>query len=68
MKSSDLVAYEDLQITNLVKNHRLAKSISDASWGLFLSSVRYYGTIADVPSSRSRPGSPRRIALAVASA
>jgi putative transposase len=49
IQSSDLVAYEDLQITNLVKNHRLAKSISDASWGLFLSWVRYYGTIADVP-------------------
>jgi putative transposase len=37
IQSSDWVAYE-LQITNLVKNHRLAKSISDSSWGLFLSS------------------------------
>jgi putative transposase len=43
VKSSDLIAYEDLQIAHLVKNHRLAKSISDASWGLFLSWVRYYG-------------------------
>ena len=38
VKSSDFLAYEDLQITSLVKNHRLAKRISDASWGLFLSS------------------------------
>jgi putative transposase len=49
VQSSDLVAFEDLQITSLVKHHHLAKSISDASWGLFLSWVRYYGTIADVP-------------------
>jgi putative transposase len=43
VRSSDLVAFEDLPITNLVKNHHLAKSISDASWGLFLAWVRYYG-------------------------
>jgi putative transposase len=49
VKSSDFLAYEALQIISLVKHHRLAKSISDASWGLFLSWVRYYGMIADVP-------------------
>jgi putative transposase len=47
--SRDMIAYEDLKIANLVKNHHLAKSISDASWGLFLSWVRYYGLIANVP-------------------
>ncbi len=47
--SSEMIAYEDLQIAHLVKNHRLAKSISDASWGLFLSWVRYYGCLADIP-------------------
>ena len=38
VKSSDFLAYEDLKMANLVKNQHLAKSISDASWGLFLSS------------------------------
>ncbi|HEY7358696.1 MAG TPA: transposase [Ktedonobacterales bacterium] len=49
VKSSDFLAYEDLKITSLVKNHKLAKSISDASWGLFLSWVRYYGKVHNVP-------------------
>jgi len=47
--SSDMVAFEDLQIANLVKNHRLAKSIGDAAWGQFLHWLRYYGGIASVP-------------------
>jgi putative transposase len=47
--SSDVIAYEDLKISNMVKNHRLAKSISDASWGLFLSWVRYYGQLHGIP-------------------
>ncbi len=47
--SSDLIAYENLQIANLVKNHRLAKSIHDASWGRFLWWVNYYGDMHEVP-------------------
>ena len=35
------IKIEDLQINNMVKNHNLAKSISDASWGQFLSFISY---------------------------
>lgn len=49
IQSSDLVAFEDLKITHLGKTHHLAKSISDASWGVFLSWVRSYGQVANVP-------------------
>ena len=49
VSSHDLIAYEDLQIANMVKNHTLAKSISDASWGRFLTWVTYYGSLHAVP-------------------
>ncbi|MDQ2905833.1 MAG: transposase [Chloroflexota bacterium] len=45
ISSHDLIAYENLKIRNLVKNRKLAKSISDASWGRFLSWVNYYGVL-----------------------
>ncbi len=48
ISSCDLIAYEDLQIANLVKNHRLAKSISDAAWGRFLQWVNYDGALHEV--------------------
>jgi putative transposase len=49
VSSHDLIAYEDLKIASLVKNHHLAKSISDASWGLFLGWLRYYGGLHGIP-------------------
>src|SRR5207302_6135510 len=45
ISSHDLIAYEHLQIRNLVKNRHLAKSIHDAGWGAFLRWVRYYGAV-----------------------
>jgi putative transposase len=35
IQSNDLVAYEDLRIRNLVRNHCLSKSINDAGWYQF---------------------------------
>jgi putative transposase len=45
--SNDVVVYEDLKVSNLVKNHHLAKSISDASWYQFTQWLDYYGKIWD---------------------
>jgi len=43
VSSCDLIAYEDLQIRNMVRNRKLAKSIHDAGWGIFLQWLKRYG-------------------------
>lgn len=48
VRSNDLIAYEDLKVRNMVKNHHLAKSISDASWSLFREWVEYFGKVFGV--------------------
>lgn len=48
VRSNDLVAYEDLKVRNMVKNHHLAKSISDASWSLFRQWIEYFGKVFGV--------------------
>jgi putative transposase len=45
ISSHDLIALEDLKVRNLVRNRRLAKAISDASWSRLRWWVEYYGRL-----------------------
>jgi putative transposase len=42
----DTIYLEDLQVANLVRNRRLAKSISDASWAQFRTTLAYKAACA----------------------
>ncbi|MDV3243556.1 MAG: transposase [Nitrososphaerales archaeon] len=41
VRKHDLVAFEDLKVRNMVRDHALAKSISDAGWGQLRSFSEY---------------------------
>jgi putative transposase len=49
IRSNDLVAIENLRVRNLVKNHRLAQSISDAAWYRFREWLEYFSGVYGVP-------------------
>jgi len=55
VKSNDFVSFEDLQIRNLVKNRRLAKSIGDAAWGEFRRWIEYFGKVFGVATVAVSP-------------
>ena len=49
VRENDLICIEDLQVTNMIKNHRLARNISQVCWGKFVEFLEYkcqrYGKI-----------------------
>jgi putative transposase len=41
VKNHDIIGMEDLSVSNMLKNHNLAKAISEVSWSQFKTMIKY---------------------------
>jgi len=62
VKKFSIIAVEQLNISGMVRNHRLAKHINDASWGSFLQMLSYKAVMCGgeiVENTKTRGSSKR---------